>query len=269
MNGEIIQAVTLVLHAQTAIHDGKIDADFLQNSAFKFCKSVEFFGEKKASFFQRRVERRKIFRNPFDWINSLKKMKVKCVMLSSLKPPSNRNLGPETSVAFVGGGNYWTIDIFDANQYLHSFHPVWRVGDQNDSSRKPWHVIYEQLKINPYYDENLLTAKQNFLEALTEITEFSASDARLSNWTKVFERAHQQLEGVDQQVFHPDFSPEGFLSTEARNLLRTCQVGWVFGGMGSWNDIWTDDAEQYKRVTKNYFNAIDCSVTAATNSRYL
>lgn len=270
MNGEIIQTITLALHAQAAIEGNNLNTKFLQNSAFMYCKSVEFYGDKKAGIFRKKVERRTIFSNPLDWINSLNKSNAKRVMVSSLKPPQKRNLDPQKSVAFVGGGNYWTIDIFDANQYRHSFHPTWQIGDRSDPDRKPWHVTYEQIKINPFYDnENLRIATEKFRNALDEIGKFSKRDTRLSNWTKIFDKACRQLDGEDHQIFHPDFVPSYFLSKEATNLIKACQVGWVFGGMGSWNDIWVDDAEEYQRVSNNYFNAIDLSLTAATNSRYL
>src|SRR5579859_8266734 len=39
------------------------------------------------------------------------------------------------------------------------------------------------------------------------------------------------------KVYHSDIAPLGYLSREAQALLAAAHAAWVFGGMGSWNDL--------------------------------
>ena len=55
-------------------------------------------------------------------------------------------------------------------------------------------------------------------------------------------------------------------SLEARQLLATASHAWVFGGMGSWNDVALTDDERYKPVTAELFEAVLEAVVAATNA---
>jgi hypothetical protein len=53
-------------------------------------------------------------------------------------------------------------------------------------------------------------------------------------------------------------------------LLEACQTAWVFGGMGSWNDLWFEGEDQgiYERVSERLFEAVNAGIEqAATSSR--
>src|SRR5260370_37161286 len=38
-------------------------------------------------------------------------------------------------------------------------------------------------------------------------------------------------------AYHKDLAPEKLLTLSAQQVLAACQAAWVFGGMGSWNDM--------------------------------
>ena len=68
--------------------------------------------------------------------------------------------------------------------------------------------------------------------------------------------------------YHGDLAPEGSLPPLARCLLDACQTAWVFGGMGSWNDLTFDgpDGAEYDRVSEWLFTALNEAIYTGANS---
>ncbi len=51
-------------------------------------------------------------------------------------------------------------------------------------------------------------------------------------------------------------------------MLAACQKAWVFGGMGSWNDMGFDgeDQKDYVRLSEALFQALNAAIVAAANA---
>ena len=52
-------------------------------------------------------------------------------------------------------------------------------------------------------------------------------------------------------------------------MLKAAMSAWVFGGMGSWNDMGFEDAvtqSKYESVSESLFNVINEAIEASTNS---
>lgn len=93
---------------------------------------------------------------------------------------------------------------------------------------------------------------------------FSAKH-QCDGFTLCFERGLKALDHEpDGEGFHRDLYP-GRKIPAVSDLLNACQHGWVFGGMGSWNDIGFDGAEgqEYNRVSEQLFRVIPIAITAA------
>ncbi len=63
--------------------------------------------------------------------------------------------------------------------------------------------------------------------------------------------------------------PAAGYSLDARQLLAMASRAWVFGGMGSWNDIGFTDAarnEEYRRVSQELYRAVTDAIRDAANS---
>jgi hypothetical protein len=57
-------------------------------------------------------------------------------------------------------------------------------------------------------------------------------------------------------------------SREARQLLSACERAWVFGGMGSWNDLGFREGDlqrRYDQVTPSLYEAVVGGIAAAVN----
>lgn len=107
-------------------------------------------------------------------------------------------------------------------------------------------------------------------QSLIAIADFA--DARqLSAWADVFKKARAILNSTDPagEYYHHDLLVEKHYSLITRQLLFAAGAAWVFGGMGSWNDLGFDTAEdnkKYDEVSAGLYAAINQSVLAAVNA---
>ena len=64
-----------------------------------------------------------------------------------------------------------------------------------------------------------------------------------------------------------DFAPESILPAEARQLLAAVHWSWVFGGMGSWNDLLFEGEDQktYDRISERLFQAVNAAIEQAAS----
>jgi len=105
--------------------------------------------------------------------------------------------------------------------------------------------------------------------ALAEICAFSEKHD-CSGFTACFVRAIETLDsgGAKRHGYHKDLIPNGAVSDLATSMLDACQSAWVFGGMGSWNDMSFERAEQteYDRVSEQLFNILNETIQTAANA---
>jgi hypothetical protein len=75
-------------------------------------------------------------------------------------------------------------------------------------------------------------------------------------------------DGVKQHGYHKDLVVEGAAPSLAKALLDAAQSAWVFGGMGSWNDLGFEGADQaeYDRVSQQLFTVLNETIQVAANA---
>lgn len=77
------------------------------------------------------------------------------------------------------------------------------------------------------------------------------------------------LANPDSDVgYHKDIAPAEFLCPDARSLVKASMSAWVFGGMGSWNDMGFQGRTQaeYEKVSKSLFEVLTKAIEAAASS---
>jgi hypothetical protein len=113
----------------------------------------------------------------------------------------------------------------------------------------------------------LKKAKDDFTAVLTELVAFTKEN-KLSNWEQVFQKALDYFTITDQSaILLEDLLPDNCFTLEAYQLFAACDQAWVFGGMGSWNDVTqVSDYEKYKQLTTRLITAIYNSLAAIANS---
>ncbi len=108
-----------------------------------------------------------------------------------------------------------------------------------------------------------------FRSALADIHQFSERQ-NCGGFTAGFSKAIETLDsgGEKRHGYHQDLAPDGCLPPLAMRLLDACQSAWVFGGMGSWNDMAFDGEVQveYDRTSKQLFLILNEVIQAAANA---
>lgn len=147
---------------------------------------------------------------------------------------------------------------------------VWSVRNQDDPNRRIWGVEMTgqplSAEIKPGVD--LPSAQVHLRDALGAIASFAESED-LPFWADWFATAHGLLDESEPVIpYHPDLAPST-TSLDRRRLLAAAVQAWVFGGMGSWNDLWFDNDERnkaYAELTERLYAAVLTATAAAVNA---
>jgi hypothetical protein len=242
MNHPIAQAVSLVCHANAALRG--IQAQFWpSNSTAQFCEFVRFVAVERTLFVRRRETC--VAQTPDDWFAWLAKMRCVNVRL----------------------GAAWALEVRTANGRRESWTGRWEVGDRNAADSRIWRVWYRSAG-RARRSENLPLgeARAQLTAVLEEIHEFAGAE-KVEPFAGSFQHALDSLAGGRRTGYHQDLAPTGFLSDEASAVLDACQSAWVFGGMGSWNDLgFKGEAQRrYLDLSERLLTALTSAIVAAVN----
>ena len=267
MNGEIALFVALTCHGNAFLSGQKIGAFFPNNSTCIFCDRIKFVILEKR--FLRKPREKEVAPSPDEWFFFLNSLGARGIRLS--RTPQNPRTDRE-SAGFVGGGGTWAMEVLFPENRSEYWMGRWEGSNQNAPDKRIWRVTYARVscgvtsKHKPYSLPEITARMTN---ALREIRAFSEKH-HCSEFTKCFSDALHTIESVDQYVsgYHKDLAPDGFLSATALALLHACQHAWVFGCMGSWNDMSfnKDEQKEYDRVSENLFQIVNKAILAAANS---
>lgn len=114
---------------------------------------------------------------------------------------------------------------------------------------------------------SLEETKIKLKKMLEEMIAF-AIKIELKNWQSIFERAKFRLSNKHvEQILIKGFLPEGCYKIEAKQIISACDEAWVFGGMGSWNDINPgQNGQEYRQLTDKLYSTLCSSLISAINS---
>ena len=224
--------------------------------------------------------RAQVASNTADWFKHLRDSGVTRLWLASFHR-SDAKLPAHIAVAFAGF-SHWGIlaQQQETASWWHGHEELINAPSRTARAAAPrplpkakgnriWRVTYEGSvagKPSPTLT-GLTEAREQLLNAVGSAIEF-ADNARVEVWRKWLEEARAQLDSnMPQPRFHRDMLPENGYDLESRQLLAASSSAWVFGGMGSWNDMSFDGAlkQQYDRVTSALYTAVVKAIVAATN----
>ena len=151
------------------------------------------------------------------------------------------------------------------------WYPQWKTGGPK---QKPWLIEYRSLMFPNSHAMPampLSVVKGHLRHATLAAKNFSErSDVNASTWTTWFAKSLDYLDSSDPKgPFHPDLLPDTGFSLEARQILASAAQAYVFGGMGSWNELGFQQIEtqkEYEKVTKELYEAIKLDIIMASNS---
>jgi len=132
-----------------------------------------------------------------------------------------------------------------------------------------WKIVYWESDNSPIITDfpDIDIAYEDLEQSLVEAQEFSVSSKW--GWEKWFRDAIQLLHNpLPVQPFYADLIPNTFENTKVRRLLAGALKAWVFGGLGSWNDMYITDVSQgaeYQRISRNLYQSVIQALGAITN----
>lgn len=272
MTGTLAQLIALTAFGNHYLKNGVVLTDFSSNnSTFQFCNKIDFVTFKK-SFFSKNFKEKVIANNPNAWFEYLKSEGCQHLRLYFESSASQSSAPDHKLAGFVGGGGSWLIEaIYDT--YSNYWANRWEVTEQEAADNRIWTVSYgltvsKQAINNMQFDEEDL--KEELRQTLIEIADF-AYKKDLENWGEMFDKSKEILDSStpEESYYHQDLITFENYSCSAKQLIFAASSAWVFGGMGSWNDLGfqnAEDNEMYDRLSGQLYSIINEAILAGVNS---
>ncbi len=272
MVGSVAQIVAITCHGNAFLQGMGTGKFFPDNSTFKFCEFVNFVVLEKRFF--RNTREVVVAKTPQEWFGLLKASEAQGIRLVH-GPSGDPRAEDRKTEAFVGGGALWCLEVEFPRDRRACWFPRWVVGNQDAPDQRIWRVNYGRL-IDGHAQVNRLdpldAVTDRFVAALGEIHAFSESQ-NCEGFTQCFADALDAIASGGRNVYgyHKDLIPQGFRSGKALAVLDACQRAWVFGGMGSWNDMGFPGVlgEEYERVSEQLYRCLKDAIAVASNETFL
>jgi hypothetical protein len=247
MNGELAQSIALVAHGNAFLGGLLADPPALErsNTAFRYVGSVEFRGDASFDGTARW----------FTWLREQGATRLRLVV-----PPSNPTL--------AGFANGLPSAVATGREDWVGNHTV---NDQDAPDRRIWGVVYAPHDpVAPGEPPTLHDAADELGSVLDEASAFANANDELTGYGDLLRDARRELDApAPRPAYHDDLLPDGGYDLRARQVVAAATHGWVFGGMGTWNDAGPAPGprrEEYDRLTRRFFEAVVRAIVAATNS---
>lgn len=272
MNGTLAQQLSLVSYGNHFLKTGSLPADYYPaNVAFNFCNQVDFrylATEPDAAQPTETV----VAADPPAWLHLLRQQGCQQLRLAYYPSGGNQLSPPDYKLAgFVGGGGTWLLAAL-AGPHADYWASRWEVTRPKDPDQLIWAVSYGRMASGPRPSTELPAlgpARQKLAEALTAIQAF-AEEQQLNHWAAVFQKALATLAspepavGLYQQLLVAAEHP-----LPAQQLIFAAGQAFVFGGMGSWNDLGFADEptnQRYEELSGQLYTQVNHAVVAGINA---
>ncbi len=268
MNGPIAQMAALTCYINAQRRGLSSGGFYPGNSTFQHCEYV-WFGTPKWSLFSREQKWKIVANTPQEWMDNVVGGSFDRAILD-YQPSNDPGTSDRMSAGFVGGGGRWRICL-ERKGRANCWEARWTVGDRNASDNRIWRVMYglkEENAIPPPPIRTLETLALELKELLESVEEV-ARRRKLTSFADQFVLAQSCLVSQDplSMVYHRDLTTLDVVGIDGARMLAACQACWVFGGMGSWNDMGFDGEEQreYEELSGHLFSACKDGICAAVN----
>lgn len=278
MNGSLALDISLVCHAN-AFLDGRIDAanlaDFFERGRMtESCEFIHFVNLSRNFFLFGPQKISAAASSPMKWFVYLKSKGCRGLVLAH-SPGKDPRFSDRNLTAFVGGGGTWmllaSMPVGRGEMWVNR----WEIGDKNHPQRKIWRVTYARMMNDFVFErpkDSLETAYSQLKNALHEISSFARAQNE-KDFLLCFQSALNDLDfrnSPANESRHWLFPPQ-ILSPKAEATLNAAESAWVFGGMGSWNDLYCEQNTQseYERVSEGLYLAIVNAIVASVNDSFL
>ena len=236
------------------------DLDF-NNSTLIYCNELEF----TTNIFLKEV----VAKSPGEWFRFLKKNGSKELRIS-YRHSDQLQVKDYEMAGFVGGGGEWIIEVAYGN-YTDYWVCQLDVVNPDANDHRIWNIQFAKIKdlaSIPSSDVSIENAKADLSISLSNIIAFSSKHSP-QGWTKIFEQALRNLSSQKPEwLYYKDCFVIEPYSLPRKQLFTSAATAYVFGGMGSWNDIWYDTPElekQNSELSADLYDKVVQAVVAAVN----
>jgi hypothetical protein len=175
---------------------------------------------------------------------------------------------PHLSAAFVGGVPVGLLSTGPAGNRL--WRGYWQLGRRVADGAQIMFANYESQPVPDGPARVGVGAAAEELDRMLRRAGEFAERQRLPHWAGVFAdaRRHWAQDGTARQAGGPELFPASWPDADSRRLADMAQAAWVFGGMGSWNDLGFaggDAQREYEQLSSDLFDAVMRACVAAVN----
>ena len=268
MQGPIAQAVALAIFGNDILRGYARENFWPASTVFKFCKTVRFVA---LSGEAAKPTETLFAEDPMQWILRLRDEGTTRLHIHAFAH-DDPGISDRMSVGFVEGGGRWLIETQQA-QVSDLWQARWQSLNKDDPDRKIWDVAYFRIDHGrphiPLQTKSITALRQDLMMVLSKIEAFAVRQ-KLEYFAGVFRKATDLLSSDHplSQTYHSDFAPTPAMPLEAKQLLGAVQTAWVFGGMGTWNDLGFDgdDQREYDALSGKLFLLINQTLCSAINT---
>jgi hypothetical protein len=262
VNGELAQLVALVAHGNAALAGAPVDAPALErtNTTFRFVRSLAFLVVDPWG-------RELVADSVAAWLDAI------APFVGRLSLCGGEGSGPS---AFVNTGGWWMAGHERGGSATSAWRGEWTVNrdgvDPADPQPRIWQIAYGSRRMGPFAPPavDLDGRAASLRRAIASARAFALREPVLAQFVPWFDEAVSL--GSDPAAvptWHPEMLPAVGYPAAARQLLAMASRAWVFGGMGSWNDVGFGDpatADEYRRVSDRLYGTCVDAIRDAANA---
>ncbi len=254
MRTDIARHLALTIAGNSAL-GGRSVRTFWPDSIFFYREEVCKFSDKDGTY---------LADDPLNWIDGLKG-NCKGLWLHCV---GNSNEDRSDS-GFANSGARWLIEtVHDHGSAL------WEgVALESKNDDRAWETHYVRIAINWRKTRPPIGALPALIgeldQVLLKIGDFARSE-HIDNFASIFESARAELHHPTTSPLVRDVSQFADLQPEAKALLASLSTAWVFGGMGSWNDMSFsgERGQVYDAVSEELFRKLKEAIVHVANSTF-
>jgi hypothetical protein len=262
MNGELAQLICLATYGTVWLRDASAadkpePPDLTRNTTFKYAHSTEFARQSST-----------VLVDPSAWLRDLHVRGCRRLWLDlpEVVPARARwpYLEPHLEVAFANSGRWYVL----ATGALHAeqWGATWSVIEPRPADNHIWAVSYAMTVADGArpLQPDVGQANSALDRALTDARDFARRSDE-AGWAAQFDEAIGATD--DRPPYQPDMMDPSF-PDDARRLIAKASRAWVFGGMGSWNDLGLADETkrtEHAEISRLLFATLLQACLAAVN----
>ena len=276
MQGPIAQSLALVIAGNSFVQGRDLGHFWPENGVFRFTKRCQFLSPPPAG--PSALSSDFVAQSPADWLakeqHGCSGFRLRYTVRENptgIEDMNNNRL----SVVFVGGGPRWLIEVvrLGASEFWEGRDELL---DRSAPDRRIWATTYMRISTGrSAIEPSSRAAAQiapDLMATLNQIKRLAA-EIGLGQFIPSFEAAESALSAnpPDGTGYYADVAFLFPLDLAHLQLLAATEHAWVFGGMGSWNDVSSLPGPQqirYNKLSDDLFHLLCEAIVAVGNSTF-